>query len=67
MQCRPYFPTPASCHDALSMAEDGYWNKSLIQKIGVSRRLGRRLTRRRERPEMVEHSLPAVMDHRDDG
>ena len=67
MQCCPYFPTPASCHDALSMAEDGYWNKSLIHKMGLSRRLGRRLARGGERPEMVEQSLPAIMDHRDDG
>lgn len=26
------FPTPASCHDALSMAEDGYWTETLLQK-----------------------------------
>ena len=62
----PKFPTPASCHDALSMAEDGYWNKSLIHKMGSERRL-RRSTLCEVKPEMVNKGLSAVMDHRDDG
>lgn len=59
MQCYPpNFPTPASCHDALSMAEDGYRNKSLIHKMGPERKLSRRTTLCEVKPEMVNKVFP---------
>ena len=59
MQCCPDFPTPASCHDALSMAEAGYWNKSLIHEMDFSRKL-RRLMLCGGKVEIVNKVFPLL-------
>ena len=49
------------------MAEDGYWNKSLIHKMGLSKKIRKKIDAMRGKAGDVDQSLPAVMDHRDDG